>query len=164
MALMLPSELATFLGVIGYEWPSSNEDALMRSGEAWRDLSDKLLEIEAQATTGAAEAWADQIGQDIDAFKAWWESEAGPSEALAKGATGAGIGGAGLMVCSVLVLTLKIMIIVQLAILAAQIAIAIAQAAFTFGASLAQIPIFQQITRRIVGEIIDQVITRIIEG
>ncbi|SDD22042.1 hypothetical protein [Glycomyces harbinensis] len=164
MALMIPSELATLLGILGYEWPSSNEDMLMQTGEAWQDLSGKLSDIESEATTNAAQAWADQIGQDIEAFKAWWESEDGPADTLTQGATGAMIGGSGLMVASVIVLTLKIMIIVQLAILAVQIALAIAQAAFTFGASLAQIPIFQQIARRIVGGIIDQVITKLMEA
>ncbi|MQM28904.1 WXG100-like domain-containing protein [Glycomyces albidus] len=162
MALMIPSELATLLSVIGHEWPSSNEDALMQSGQAWCDLSGKLTDIESQATTSAAQAWADQIGKDIDAFKAWWESEDGPADSLTQGATGAMIGGSGLMVCSALVLALKIMIIVQLAILAVQIALAIAQAAFTFGASLAQVPIFQQITRRIVDTIVDQVISQLL--
>lgn len=163
MALMIPSELATLLSVIGHEWPSSNEDALMEAGQAWRELGGKLIEIESQATTSAAQVWADQIGQDIDAFKKWWESDEGPADSLTQGATGAMIGGSGLMLCSVLVLTLKIMIIVQLAILAVQIALAIAQAAFTFGASLAQVPIFQQITRRIVDTIIDQVISKLLE-
>ncbi len=164
MALMIPSELATLLAIIGYEWPSSNEDALMQSGQAWQDLSGQLADIEAQATTSAAEAWAEQIGKDIDAFKTWWESDEGPADTLTQGATGAMIGGAGLMICSVIVLSLKIMIIVQLAILAVQIAMAIAQAAFTFGASLAQIPIFQQICRRIVGGIFDQVIGKLMEA
>ncbi|MEE3920570.1 hypothetical protein V2I01_27060 [Micromonospora sp. BRA006-A] len=59
--------------------------------------------------------------------------------------------GAGLIICAAIVLALKIAVIVQLAILAFEVAQAIATAVVTFGASLAEIPIFQIITREIVG-------------
>lgn len=164
MAIMLPSELASLLGVLGYDWPESNEDSLMESGQAWMEFGQELNAILGEADDNAAKAWTEQIGKDIDAFKAWWEGEDGPPDTLGDGATGSMVAGTGLMVCSIIVLTLKIMVLVQLAILAVQIAMAIAQAAVTFGASLAQIPIFQQIARKLVGVLIDQAVTKLLES
>ena len=66
--------------------------------------------------------------------------------------------------CAAIVLALKIAVIVQLAILAFQVAQAIATAVVTFGASLAEIPIFQIISREIVGALIDQVIGRLLDA
>lgn len=74
------------------------------------------------------------------------------------------IAGVGLMICAVIVLCLKIMVIVQLIILAVQIAMAIAQAAVTFGASLVQIPIFQQLARTVVGNLIQEAIFKLMEA
>lgn len=59
------------------------------------------------------------------------------------------------MICAGIVLALKVNVIVQLTLLAIQIAQAIATAAVTFGASLLEIPIFKKI---ITGVIIDQLL------
>jgi hypothetical protein len=56
------------------------------------------------------------------------------------------------------------MVIVQLIILAVQIAIAIAQAAVTFGASLVQIPIFQQLARTVVGNLFQKAVFKLLEA
>ncbi|WP_433650306.1 hypothetical protein ACQP2C_28230 [Micromonospora zamorensis] len=68
--------------------------------------------------------------------------------------------GAGLMVCAGIVLALKINVIVQLTLLAIQIAQAVATAAVTFGASLLEIPIFKLIT----GALIDQLLNMATEA
>lgn len=164
MAIMLPSELASLLGILGFDWPQSNEDNLMDFGQAWMDFGDELGDILGEAGGNAAQAWTDQIGQDIEAFKTWWEGEDGPAKTLDNGAIGAMIAGVGLIICSVIVLVLKIMVIVQLIILAVQIAIAIAQAAVTFGASLLQVPIFQQLARTVVSNLIQEAIFKLIEA
>jgi len=52
----------------------------------------------------------------------------------------------------------------QLAILAVEIAQAVATAAPTFGASLAEIPIFQQLTRTIVGNLVQDAIFQLLDG
>lgn len=164
MAIMLPSELASLLSILGFEWPQSNEDNLMEFGQAWMEFGGELGEILGEAGGNAAQAWTDQVGKDIDAFKTWWESEDGPASVLDGGTIGAMIAGVGLIVCAVIVLILKIMVIVQLVILAVQIAMAIAQAAVTFGASLAQIPIFQQLARTVVGNLIQEAIFKLLEA
>jgi len=164
MALMLPAELASLLGILGFDWPESNEEALMEMGQAWMDFGGELTDILGEASGNAAQAWTEQIGKDIDAFKTWWESEDGPTEILNSGSIGSMIGGMGLMICGVIVLALKIMVIVQLAILAVQIALAIAQAAVTFGASLVQIPIFQQLARTVIGNLVQEVVVKLLEA
>jgi hypothetical protein len=164
MAIMLPSELASLLGILGFDWPQSNEDNLMDFGQAWMDFGGELGEILGEADGNAAQAWTDQIGKDIEAFKTWWESEDGPAKILDSGAIGAMIAGVGLIICAVIVLVLKIMVIVQLIILAVQIAIAIAQAAVTFGASLLQVPIFQQLARTVVGNLIQEAVFKLLEA
>lgn len=164
MAIMLPSELASLLGILGFDWPQSNEDNLMDFGQAWMEFGGELSDILAEGGGNAAETWTDQIGKDIDAFKTWWESEDGPANILNMGSIGSMIAGAGLMICSIIVLCLKIMVIVQLIILAVQIAIAIAQAAVTFGASLLQVPLFQQLARTVVGNLIQEAVFKLMEA
>jgi len=83
---------------------------------------------------------------------------------LSDSSTATTILGVGMTICSAIVLALKVQVIVQLVTLAIQIAQAIAMAAATFGASLAEIPIFQQISRRLVGMLIDQVIGQLLNA
>ncbi|MFB9658368.1 hypothetical protein ACFQS3_19190 [Glycomyces mayteni] len=164
MAITLPSELASLLGILGYDWPQSNEDNLMDFGQAWMDFGGKLGDLNGESAENAASAWTDQVGKDIDAFKTWWESEDGPQKIIGDGSVGSMIAGVGLIICAVIVLCLKIMVIVQLVILAVQIAMAIAEAAVTFGASLLQVPIFQQISRTVVGNLVQEAIFKLIDA
>ena len=64
--------------------------------------------------------------------------------------------------CAGLVLGLKINTIVNLGILLAEIVEAMATAVPTFGASLAEIPVFKEIAQRIIGAIINEVVTAIL--
>ena len=59
---------------------------------------------------------------------------------------------------------LKVAVIAQLVILAAEIAQALATAVPTFGASLAEIPIFQQLTRTIVGNLVQDALLQLLDG
>ncbi|MEU5871664.1 hypothetical protein AB0A73_08890 [Glycomyces sp. NPDC047369] len=164
MGMTLPSELVSVLGVLGYDWPQSDEEHLMNFGQSWMDFSGDLGNVGAEAAAASAQAWTDQVGKDIDAFKTWWEGEDSPRKVIEDGAVGAMIAGVGLMICAVIVLVLKIMVIVQLIILAVQIALAIAEAAVTFGASLLQIPIFQQLARTVVGNLIQEAVFKLLEA
>jgi hypothetical protein len=78
--------------------------------------------------------------------------------------TAAVLTGTGLIICGAIVLALKIAVIVQLVVLAIEIAQAIATAAVTFGASLLEIPIFQQLARTIVGNLVQEVIWKLLDG
>nr|BFF24831.1 hypothetical protein GCM10025732_27960 [Glycomyces mayteni] len=103
-------------------------------------------------------------GSHIDAFQREWEAEESSPAALSKAADPANQLNIGLTVMAGIVLALKIQVIVQLAILAFQIAWALATAPVTFGASLAQIPIFKQITGLIIDQLMGMATTRILNG
>jgi ABC-type lipoprotein release transport system permease subunit len=71
---------------------------------------------------------------------------------------------AGLMIAAAVVLVLKIHVIVQLTMLAIEIAQAIATAGPTLGASPAEIPIFKELTGFVIDILIDQAIGALLGG
>lgn len=164
MGLQLPGELRSLLGILGYGWPEADETKLFAMGQAWIEFSGTLQQGVQQAGSEAVGVWSANRGADIDAFRQWWSGEDGPVSSLSDGATAAVLTGTGLIICGMIVLALKISVIVQLVVLAIQIAQAIATAALTFGASLLQIPIFQQICRTIVGNLIQEVLWTLADG
>ncbi|MEV0156932.1 hypothetical protein AB0H57_24820 [Micromonospora sp. NPDC050686] len=164
MGLALPGELITALGWIGYTWPEADEEKLFEMGQAWLDFAGRIGSAAGAADAGAAQVWSQNVGPAVQAFQGWWSGEQNGPVVLRDGVQAAVLLGAGLIVCAVIVLALKIQVIVQLVILAFEVAQAIATAVVTFGASLAEIPIFQMITREIVGLLIDQVITQLLEA
>ncbi|RZU73001.1 hypothetical protein EV384_1392 [Micromonospora kangleipakensis] len=164
MGLELPGELRSLLGVLGYTWPEADETRLFEMGNAWIGFSGTLAGVVAEADTGASAVWTTHAGQDVSAFQAWWTKEDSPADSLRDGVTAAVLTGTGLIICGAIVLALKIAVIVQLVVLAIQIAQAVATAAVTFGASLLEIPVFQQLARTIVGNLIQEVIWKLIDG
>jgi hypothetical protein len=164
MGLQLPSELTTFLQMVGYNWPQADETKLFEMGQKWAGFSSTLGEVMSAADTKASDVWNQNAGSDIQAFSQHWSGEDGPSKVLGDSSTASTLVGTGMVIVGAIVLALKIQVIVQLVTLAIQIAQAIATAVVTFGASLAEIPIFQQISRQIVGMLIDQVINQLLSA
>ncbi|MCO8271612.1 hypothetical protein M1L60_13530 [Actinoplanes sp. TRM 88003] len=164
MGMEIPGELRSLLGVLGFTWPEADETALAEMGRAWMAFSDRLESIVADATSIASEVWTEHEGQAVAAFQAWWAREDSPAPALLDGANAATLTGTGLMICGGIVLALKVAVIAQLAILAVQIAQAVATAVPTFGASLLEIPIFQQLSRVIVGNLVEDAMVKLLDG
>ena len=164
MGLQLPSELVTFLQMIGYNWPQADETKMFEMGQRWVGFSSEIGQTMAAADQGAADVWNGNVGDDIRAFSEHWSNDEGPSKVLGDSSTAATLVGTGMFAISAIVLALKVQVIVQLVTLAIQVAQAIATAVVTFGASLAEIPIFQQITRRIVDMIVDKVINQLLSA
>jgi hypothetical protein len=164
MGLNLPGELASLLQILGYNWPKGDEQKLFEMGQKWLDFSNTLKDISQNGQKTASKVWEQNKGANIDAFQKHYEADDGPTKVLEGGSTASTVLGAGMMICAGIVLALKISVITQLVTLAIEIAQAIATAVATFGASLAEIPIFQQISRMIVGELINQVITKLMEA
>jgi len=160
----IPGELQSLLGILGYNWPEADETALVEMGQAWMSFSDRLEVIVSDATSTATEVWTEHEGEAVAAFRAWWAREDSPAKTLLDGANAATLTGTGLMICGGIVLALKVAVIAQLAILAVEIAQAVATAVPTFGASLAEIPIFQQLTRTIVGNLVQDAIVQLLDG
>jgi hypothetical protein len=164
VGIELPGELRSLLSILGYDWPEADETALVEMGRAWMSFSDRLEVIVSDATSTASEVWTGHEGDAVATFQAWWGKEDSPAKTLLDGANAATLTGTGLMICGGIVLALKVAVIAQLAILAVEIAQAVATAAPTFGASLAEIPIFQQLTRTIVGNLVQDAVFHMLEG
>lgn len=164
MSLELPTELRSLLGVLGYNWPEADEDKLLEMGQAWLRFATTLETLTGSAQASASPVWSANAGADITAFERWWTNEDSPLATMRDGVPAAVLTGTGLVICGTIVLALKVAVIVQLTILAIEIAQAIATAAPTFGASLAEIPVFQQLTRILVGRLFDEVIATLLEA
>ncbi|MEV0713915.1 hypothetical protein [Asanoa sp. NPDC050611] len=164
LALDLPGELRSLLDLLGYTWPEADEDKLFEMGQVWLRFATTLEGLTASADASAAPVSSANAGADITAFEQWWRKEDSPLATMHDGIPAAILTGTGLIICGTIVLALKVAVIVQLTILAVQVAQAVATSAVTFGASLAEIPIFQAITRTIIGNLIDEVIATLLEA
>ncbi|HEX6467596.1 MAG TPA: hypothetical protein VF069_00765 [Streptosporangiaceae bacterium] len=162
MGMTLPGELERLLNDLGFNWPEIDEQRLFELGGAWTAYGAQLQQISAEAERAAQEVWSGNSGSAVDAFKARWDHEKSPAQILKKGATAGHVLGAILMVCAAIVLALKINVIVQLTILLMEIIEAIATAPETFGASLAEIPVFKEIQQMIINGIINEAVNAIL--
>lgn len=152
----LPDQLVTLLSDLGYLWPDADETRLTQLAHTWIGFQDNLDGLAADAHKAAERVWTDNRGADIDAFRAAWLESENPLDTLRKDAAGVVLVGALIVVCALVVLVLKIWVTVQLVLLAIAIVQALATAEITFGASLAEIPVFKEIS----GRIIDGLISR----
>ncbi|TDD38848.1 hypothetical protein E1287_04695 [Actinomadura sp. KC06] len=162
MGLQLPGELISLLGMLGFTWPEADETKLFELGSTWMDFSGKVQGVAADADGAAQQAMGANKGDDIEAFRKSWGGEDSPKSVLEDAAQGATLVGAAFFLCAGIVLALKINVIIQLIMLAIAIAQAIATAVVTFGASLAQIPIFKEIVRFAIEMLIDQAINALL--
>jgi hypothetical protein len=163
VGLQLPGGLAVLLQDLGYNWPMSDESKLFNMGGGWLNHVGTM-----DQPIGEANAHATTVGQfkgdGIQAFSNAWNAKDAPHNNLLDGKTGGTIIGAGLMICSGIVLALKINVIVQLVQLAIEIVEALATAPETFGASLAEIPVFKEITSRLVNLCVSLAMNAVLGG
>ncbi|ACY96078.1 hypothetical protein [Thermomonospora curvata] len=164
MGLQLPGELVSLLSMLGFTWPEADETELLKMGNAWLRFAAAHEGPLGELDGHAHQVWQNNRADDIDAFRNAWNRPDAPKANLEDFGTAANIIGAGLMVCAGIVLALKINVIIQLTILAIQIAQAIATAAATFGASLLEIPIFKMITKFAIDMLIDMALQAILNG
>ncbi|WP_328470039.1 hypothetical protein OHA21_03470 [Actinoplanes sp. NBC_00393] len=156
MSIQLPGELAKLLNELGYSWPESDEDQLMSLGQEWTRLATLIDDLHQDATAIARQVANDHTAKSIEAFLNSWQADDSGAAVLARGSAGATAVAGGLTVCAGVVLALKINVIVQLTLLAAQIIQAIATAAPTLGASLLEIPVFKQLTNVAINFLVNQ--------
>lgn len=164
MGLQLPGELVSLLGMLGYNWPESDETRLFGMGQRWLGFNSTLTEAVGHFDGVSQQVWSANQGEGIAAFQKKWGAEGAPSKNLNTGSLGAAVIGGGLMLTAGLVLVLKINVIVQLVQLAIEIFQAIATAIETFGASLLEIPIFKEITGLLLNELINLVLNQLMGG
>ncbi|MFI0484393.1 hypothetical protein [Actinomadura sp. 9N215] len=164
MGLQLPGELISLLGMLGYTWPEADETKLMEMGGTWMSFGGTLQSTSSSADSVAQGVWTANKGDDFEAFQKEWTNDEAASANIRDAATDCMLVGAGLLIAGVVVLVLKINVIVQLIILAIQIAQAIATAVVTFGASLAEIPIFKMITGAIIDQLLGMAVEALLNG
>lgn len=162
--IMLPPELSQVLNTLGFTWPLSDEGKLFELGDQWSGFADQLSPAASDADGHAQQVLGQNIGAAVDAFGTFWSDDDAPKKALEDGATAATLMGTGMYAIAGIVVALKTAAIAQLAILAVQIAQAIATAVPTFGASLAEIPIFRQITKTLLDAALDLAINSVLNG
>lgn len=164
MGLDLPSELVSLLGMVGYDWPESDETAIFQLAGEWTGMAERIAGSVGEFQTAARTVLDNNSGGDISAFAGEWNDTESAARNIADTAQPANVIGIGLMVAAGVVLALKIQVIVQLVLLAIQIAQAIATAVATFGASLLQIPIFKTITGIIIDQLIGMATQTVLNG
>jgi len=162
--MQLPGELVWLLSMLGYTWPEADEEKLFDLGNVWTRYAGTLATAVQDADLAAQSVWQANYGDAVTAFQGAWTDHEAPAGNLRDGADGATLIGIGLMVAAGVVLALKINVIVQLTILAIEIAQAIATAGPTFGASLLEIPIFKQITGLLINELINLALQTLLDG
>lgn len=164
MGMQLPSELISLLSVLGYEWPESDEEKMFDLSGKWTGMAESVAGPVEELNVAAKSILENHKGKDVDAFGVEWDDEESSGRNIADAQDPLNVIGISLTVGAGLVLALKIQVIVQLAILAVQIAYAIATAAVTFGASLLQIPIFKKITGLIIDQLVGMATERVLNG
>ncbi|OLE23463.1 MAG: hypothetical protein AUG44_22160 [Actinobacteria bacterium 13_1_20CM_3_71_11] len=163
MGLQIPGELADLLNDLGYTWPKSDEERLFQLGQDWIGFASTLTAIRQDGDAIAASVTSGNQGQAIEAFRSKVSADDSASAVLDRGTTGAQVIGAGLIMCAGLVLTLKINVIIQLTILAAEIIEALATAPETFGGSLLEIPVFKKLTDMAINLLINEAMEVLLE-
>ncbi|PRY59040.1 hypothetical protein [Glycomyces artemisiae] len=164
MGMQLPSELISIMGALGYEWPESDEEKIFNTAGEWTGMADRIAGRVESLNNAARTLVENNSGAEIDAFKEEWDDKESAVRNIADAGDPANLINIGLTIAAGIVLALKIQVIVQLAILAFQIAQAIATAAITFGASLLQIPIFKTITGLILDQLMGVAINAVMNG
>lgn len=162
--MMLPPELSGLLNTLGFNWPLSDEGKLFELGSQWTGFADKLSPAAADADGHAQQVLGQNTGEAVDAFGAFWSDGEAPKQNLEDGATASTLMGTGMHIAGGVVVALKTAVVVQLAVLAVQIAQAIATAVPTFGASLLEIPVFRQITDVLLDQALDLAINSVLNG
>lgn len=162
MGLTLPGALETLLNDLGFTWPEVDESQLLDVGSQWLGLGGQLAQTQMAAMTAAQQVTAANEGKAVDAFLAEWSGDNAPARVIGDAANGVELGGAAIMMCAGVVLALKVNTIANLAILAAEIAEALATAVPTFGASLLEIPVFKEVTQRVINAAINEAVNAVL--
>ncbi len=149
MAVMLPGEVSYLLNMLGFEWPEGNEDRIFDYANRWMSYAGEVGSATGLADQAKSYALSTSSGPAMEAFQKAFDEIDGVADVAQKLALAGSITGGCLLVVGVAVIALKIAFVVNLVLLAIQIAQAVAAAAATFGASLAWIPVAKEIARRL---------------
>ncbi|ELS56970.1 hypothetical protein STVIR_2087 [Streptomyces viridochromogenes Tue57] len=145
--------------MLGYRWPTANEDKLRDCATMWRDFGDTVTELHTKANNSARQVVAHNAGESIDKFSKTYEKfdGGGGSDGYLRNAAQAAYLIANVLEsCAYLVEFAKWAVIAQLIALAIEIIAAHAAAPFTFGLSEVAGLGATQVTRLIVRRLLDE--------
>jgi hypothetical protein len=162
MGMTLDPTLERLLNDLGFTWPMVDETELFDLGSAWLAFGGDVGAVHQGVRGAADDLLSVNVSEALEAFRAKFDDGEAPAAVLAQATAGVQFVGGALFACGGIVLALKINTIVNLIILAVQIAQAIATAPVTFGASLAEIPVFKAIMSRIINAIINEAVVAIL--
>lgn len=136
MGITIPSELDYVLDLLGYEWPNIDEDAVRDAATLMRGLKDDLDgtldDLERTVNNDLSEAFKSKAAASY--IEAFTQNRSQNMNAMTDVLPGVADG---VDIYADALVALKLKVIAELIITAAQIAAAIASAVFTLGASLA---------------------------
>ncbi len=161
MSLTLPDDLTWVLNLLGFMWPEADEDKLRACAQAWRSFGAEVTRINQDAGLVAAQVTVNNTGGSIDAFDRYWHGVGGRGGDFDRAKEAADHMAAALDGMATLVEGVKIAIIAQLGLLAAEIIADQLAAPETLGLSegvaAGEILITRGILRRIIRDGIHQV-------
>lgn len=136
MAVTIPGELDYILDMLGYEWPNIDEDAVREAAQLIRslrdDLDDTLSDLDSWINNELSEAFESKAAMSY--INAWTDNRTQNMDRMLDVLPGVADG---VEIFADAVVALKLKVIAELTITAAQIAAAAATAVLTGGLSLA---------------------------
>ena len=161
MSLTLPSELAWVLNMLGFMWPEADEDKLRTSAQAWRDFGAELVRVNQNARLVAVQVSTENSADSIDSFDRFWHGVGGRGGDFDRAKEAADHMATALDLTAGLVEGVKVAIIAQLGLLAAEIIVDQVAAPVTLGLSegamVGEVILTRVIVRRIIQEGIHKV-------
>ncbi|WP_078971500.1 hypothetical protein, partial [Streptomyces chattanoogensis] len=165
MSLMLPDWAEWVLEMLGFDWPTGDEDKMHESAEKWREFARVVEELQAEGVSAAGNVLSANSGDSIEGFSKTWEKFSGSGSGYLDDArTAAELIAFALDAGAVVIVGMKIAVIAQLAILAAEIIAAQAAAPFTLGLSEIGAAGATQATRLIVRRILKEAREALVEA
>ncbi|MET8470999.1 nucleic acid/nucleotide deaminase domain-containing protein [Streptomyces sp. NPDC006422] len=164
MGITLPGWADEALDIIGVSWPNVDEDDYREMAEAMREFAETVDKGAADAAKLLSDVIGNSEGGAVDALSAHWSTVKGTH--LANLAEAGRLTGTALDAVAVLIEGAKIAAIVQLGVLAAEIAASVAAAPFTLGLStlggLAGTAATRTAVKRILSEVCEQIASQIV--
>jgi len=158
VSLMLPSDLVFVLNLIGFNWPTADEDKLRESARHWREYASELQTVMTDVNGIVEQVKGENSAESIDALEQHWRDF---SEHLRNAHHAAGTVAEVLDDFAIAVEVLKAAVVGQLLLLAGELAATTGAAFLTFGAAEAaaqeEILLTQGIMRGFVREAIQKV-------
>jgi hypothetical protein len=137
MSVMLPGDLAFVLNLIGFNWPQADEDKLRQSAQHWREYASELERVIADTSRVLVQVRADNSAESIDALEQHWLDF---GQHLHHAHDAAGTVAEVLDEFALVVDGLKLKVVVQLGLLAGELAATTGAAFLTFGVAEAAAP------------------------